>query len=40
LCSRVEKLFATGLGTTVFPSDLAIFGPISELDISNALAAQ
>lgn len=37
--TRVEKLFATGLGTTASPSDLAIFGPINESDIANALLA-
>lgn len=40
LATRVEKLFAVGTGTTLAPSDLVIFGPISELDVANALLAQ
>jgi hypothetical protein len=39
LASRVEKLFATGTGSDETPATMAIEGPISINDISEALAS-
>ena len=37
--TRVEKLFATGVGTDTTPGALVYVGPVSEADVAAAIAA-
>lgn len=37
--TRVEALYATGTGTTGTPGDLVYIGPLTDADVSNALAS-